>query len=137
MNPAEFDEVLKINEVGNIPFNRIASAYGIKPTILSDMKRNRTPNRKLNRFNRGLRDKYHMTEQMFRDMMDKQRGCCEICKESLDSYGKGYAHVDHNHRTGDVRGLLCHHCNTALGGFRDNTNYLSSAIKYLNRYEEV
>ena len=37
-----------------------------------------------------------------------------------------------DHETGRVRGLLCHHCNKALGGFKDSVEILTKAIKYLN-----
>jgi hypothetical protein len=40
--------------------------------------------------------------------------------------------VDHNHSTGEVRGLICQPCNKALGFFRDNTTSMENAIKYLN-----
>jgi hypothetical protein len=40
-------------------------------------------------------------------------------------------HVDHNHMTGKVRGLLCHHCNVGIGHFEDNIVLLSNAITYL------
>ena len=44
--------------------------------------------------------------------------------------------VDHCHTTGNVRGLLCDTCNTALGKFRDNIDLLNEAIKYLKKYEK-
>ena len=51
--------------------------------------------------------------------------CC-ICGEKQELV------IDHDHRTGKVRGLLCGSCNKGLGFFKDNKKYLNSAIKYLN-----
>ena len=50
---------------------------------------------------------------------------CAIC-----SIG-GKLHVDHDHATGKIRGLLCRGCNMGLGNFRDSTVYLNRAIEYL------
>lgn len=44
-------------------------------------------------------------------------------------------HVDHNHRTGKVRALLCHSCNVALGAVDDNRYRLQDILNYLNRHE--
>lgn len=41
-------------------------------------------------------------------------------------------HVDHSHTTKEIRGVLCFHCNLGLGHFKDNTEYLAAAIKYLS-----
>ena len=60
--------------------------------------------------------------------------CCDICNEHhttiKDRTGKSLA-VDHCHTTGEVRGLLCFGCNTALGRFKDDPTLLKNAIKYL------
>ena len=42
-------------------------------------------------------------------------------------------HIDHDHKTGEVRGALCHGCNIGLGGFKDNIDILNKAIEYLVR----
>ena len=60
-------------------------------------------------------------------MMDDQRGCCKICQDSMEER----ICIDHCHDTGDVRGLLCHKCNTALGLLRDDVTIMSRAISYL------
>ena len=62
-------------------------------------------------------------------MLGAQNGRCAICGRPETEAG-GLA-VDHCHATGKVRGLLCTLCNTALGKFRDRTDILRAAIRYL------
>lgn len=56
---------------------------------------------------------------------------CEICGAELRHYAKNGSAIDHCHTTGKVRGMLCGHCNKALGLFFDNTATLQQAILYL------
>lgn len=59
---------------------------------------------------------------------------CAICGKDIYLFGSkksNTAHVDHEHSTGKIRGLLCQECNTGLGKFRDNPLFLANAIKYL------
>lgn len=60
---------------------------------------------------------------------------CEICKKSKEDNGKRLA-VDHCHTSGEIRGVLCSDCNTGLGMFKDNTNFLETAIEYLKKHKE-
>ena len=53
-------------------------------------------------------------------------GFCEICRKFLDT-----PCIDHDHSSGALRGYLCRKCNTGLGMFDDNSEYLKSAIDYL------
>lgn len=62
----------------------------------------------------------------------KINGFCDICGKPEKSK-RFLLSVDHNHETGKIRGLLCGHCNKALGGFNDNIDTLKSAIKYLKK----
>lgn len=62
---------------------------------------------------------------------------CDICGRPETQIRTGKVKslaVDHNHTTGDVRGLLCSSCNTALGKFEDNPDLLNSAIAYLAKH---
>jgi hypothetical protein len=63
-------------------------------------------------------------------------GRCAIC--GTDSpRGNGSFPVDHDHRTGRVRGLLCHPCNTGIGLLGDSSNQLLAAVAYLMQHADV
>lgn len=62
-------------------------------------------------------------------MLRDQNGCCAICKTKPPK-GKRLD-IDHDHSTGEVRGLLCGLCNRGLGLFKDNPNTLRSAADYV------
>lgn len=76
-----------------------------------------------------LRRKYGLTPKGFDQILAQQNANCGICSTHLGSS----IHIDHDHATDEVRGLLCFTCNTALGKFRDNVELLRSAIAYLER----
>ena len=80
-----------------------------------------------------LKKKYGLSITEFDNMLLAQDNKCLICGQSLDLQNTKNVHVDHNHKTGIVRGILCSNCNKALGFFRDNPEYLRNAIKYLER----
>jgi hypothetical protein len=73
--------------------------------------------------------KYGITFDQYMQMLEDQNGVCRLCKGTNPS-GRRLA-VDHNHETGEVRGLLCSNCNTALGLLKDNPVLLEAAIAYL------
>jgi hypothetical protein len=78
-----------------------------------------------------------MDPEGFYAMLDEQNGRCRICGQSIegtDEKGKLLAHIDHDHDTGRVRGLLCQGCNTGLGMFKDSIRNLASAIVYLEEF---
>lgn len=81
------------------------------------------------RADKNLRLKFGMTLEDYDSMLEQQDGKCAICK-SEDSKGKRFS-VDHNHKTGEVRGLLCNPCNAALGLLKDSPEIINSAKEYL------
>ena len=89
-----------------------------------------SPERVLGRKNRNLIKNYGITLEDYNRMFGEQNGCCKICGKHQQDL-KASLHVDHNHTTGKVRGLLCHHCNVGIGHFEDNIALLSNAIAYL------
>jgi len=80
---------------------------------------------------RGLMRNYNITIKEKEDMYSKQNGKCLICNKDIQLNSIG-THVDHNHKTNKVRGLLCTKCNSILGFANDNQLILSNAINYLN-----
>ena len=76
-----------------------------------------------------LKKWYGITLDDKRNMFDKQDGKCAICSTNFIDFNK--AHVDHNHITKKVRGLLCRNCNLVLGHAQDNFQVLQKAALYL------
>jgi hypothetical protein len=70
---------------------------------------------------------YGLTVNKVVVMTERQAGVCAICLRSLE----GKPHVDHDHGSGEVRGLLCFNCNQGLGQFRDDVWSLRRAAEYL------
>jgi len=79
--------------------------------------------------------KYGITKDQYMEILDKQSNQCKICGNESPGVGKfKYLHVDHSHETGDVRGLLCQSCNTALGHMKESPDLLRSAAQYLESW---
>jgi len=77
-----------------------------------------------------LQREYNITLAEYDKMLEAQGGGCWICGKTPEENGMRLA-VDHNHKTGRVRGILCSFCNTALGKFDDSVGLLARAIEYL------
>ncbi len=76
-----------------------------------------------------LKRYYNMTVETYYKMLADQNGVCKICNKTC-STGRELC-VDHCHKTGKIRGLLCGKCNTGLGSFNDDKDKMLVAIKYL------
>lgn len=79
----------------------------------------------------ALKKFYNLTPEQWEGMYLAQSGRCLICDEEIP---RGSFHVDHDHASGAVRGLLCSSCNSGLGMFKDDIYRLQRAINYLERY---
>lgn len=93
-------------------------------------------------YERRYRDKrlmryYGITLATWEDMLAQQNGMCGICGDVLDLSRINRIHVDHDHATNKVRGLLCYHCNVGLGSFHDDPKRLRGAIAYLNHHSNA
>ena len=86
----------------------------------------------------SLKRKYGLTILEVNAMVEKQGGVCAICQQIPQ--GKKHhsqLHVDHNHITKQIRGMLCGNCNKALGLVREDPQVLEAMIKYLDQQEDL
>lgn len=81
---------------------------------------------------RNLKSKYGLSAEDYSMLLQSQGGGCAICRRTKDPVKKSL-HVDHDHQTGKVRGVLCSLCNKGLGFFADNLKLLRNAADYLER----
>jgi hypothetical protein len=70
-----------------------------------------------------------LTVAEYDEIWNRQGQKCGLCGDATTT-GRGW-HVDHNHESGKIRGIVCHNCNLGLGHFRDNPDFLRKAIEYL------
>lgn len=94
---------------------------------------------------RAWKRRYGLDPKEAYALIDQSRGCCEICKKTLTlpkgsriltgiKHAPSYtAVIDHDHNTGNIRGVLCRHCNSGLGFFCDSVERMQRAIEYIKR----
>ena len=83
---------------------------------------------KAQRVRTKLQYRYGLTPELVLTQLQQQHYKCAICSNEISISTK---HVDHCHKTGNIRGLLCAKCNKGIGLFSDNTTVLKNAIKYI------
>lgn len=84
-----------------------------------------------------IKRRYGCTLEVYNAMVVKQEGKCAICDVLHNpAEKKGRLYVDHCHKTGKVRALLCKHCNSMLGYSRDDTRILLEAVAYISRHKD-
>ena len=79
--------------------------------------------------------KFGVSYKQYKEILDFQGGCCANpgCKtKQPGAPGRKRFYIDHCHKTGKIRGLLCHSCNLALGHLQDKVEKLTGLIEYLN-----
>lgn len=80
-----------------------------------------------------LMKKFGLTLVSFKERVAAQQGLCAICRQSP---GKRTLDVDHDHRTGQIRNLLCRRCNFVLGAVKENRWVLKRMVAYLEEHRE-
>lgn len=79
-----------------------------------------------------LRRKYGITHAAYEELLKRQQGKCAICQSADCREKSGFWCIDHDHVTGQVRGLLCRMCNVGLGNLQESRLVLAMAVDYLS-----
>jgi len=87
----------------------------------------------------NLKTKYGVTLDFYEELVSKQEGRCGACGDRLNvsTTLRGAPPVDHCHKTGKVRAVLCHHCNTALGLLREDPDRVRKLMRYITEHNET
>ncbi|MEV6600713.1 endonuclease domain-containing protein [Actinoplanes sp. NPDC051346] len=123
-------------------YNQLHTTQPRRPckTCLSTYKRARYAKKDGDRVSHAqvLREKYNLTPAEYDRMLTNQQGLCAICGKAETARGRGGAPkrlaVDHDHRNGLVRQLLCHRCNLVTWAVEENPSLLDAVRAYLERH---
>jgi hypothetical protein len=116
------------------PRKRLLSTCGLDDCVSPSHMEYRAEARRTSRQSRARLVNYGVSESAFRNMWLCQGGACAICKTALSTKEDRAHAVDHDHKTDEVRELLCQHCNRGLGLFRDRPDLLRAAADYLVKH---
>ena len=75
--------------------------------------------------------RHGLSVEQYRAILQRQGSRCAVCREPLGDTRRD-RHIDHDHVTGAVRGILCPSCNLMIGHARDDPTVLAAAIAYLS-----
>jgi len=118
------------------PLTHYAKRNNRKNGIQSSCKECNVRNKKDPEYYRDwkLKAVYGITREHYDSLRQDQHYCCAICGIHEKHAKNATLCVDHNHDTGEVRGLLCHKCNVAIGLLQDNHEFCLNASQYLKEY---
>jgi hypothetical protein len=102
------------------------------PEKLKQRQKSYYERRKLMFSDRHLKTNYGITKEQYELLLKEQNNACAICLKPSSSFQRALS-VDHDHKTGQIRGLLCITCNLGLGCFNDDRKLFTNALIYLRR----
>ncbi len=85
--------------------------------------------------NKWYKEQYGISLDIFESKIEEQGNSCEICKKEFNN--TIIPCLDHNHKNGMIRGLLCKKCNSGIAFFNEDNEILLSAIGYLSKWENT
>lgn len=104
--------------------------------VCPDCRKDPRPNAQVRERARLLK-LYGLTQADWDALVRKQRDRCAICQTDRPG-GRGERwHIDHDHVTGQVRGLLCHRCNMGVGFFLDDPEIIKAAARYVTKHRQM
>jgi hypothetical protein len=104
------------------------------PERVKELRKKQNQKQRLAIRDSHLRRTYGIGLEQFYDIMEEQDYSCKICSVYIEEFADKIKHracVDHDHKTGSIRGVLCHSCNRGLGAFRDSPAIIRKAADYL------
>jgi hypothetical protein len=122
-----------IRDVNTVP-NRVFYIQGRCKTCWNKhyTERNKQVYDPLRERDRQLRKNFGISLEEYTKMYNDQGGVCAICNHESDTA----LHVDHNHTTNDIRGLLCHKCNHALGQLNEDLEIITNMYEYILKWSK-
>ena len=105
------------------------------PHYRASLKYSRSDKGKMQLRKNRLETIYGITEEQYQEFWDKQNGLCAICGKPEPTTQR--LHVDHDHKSNIVRGLLCGKCNRGIGMFEDSEDLLQQAIRYIKDAQQL
>lgn len=110
------------------------------PDCKKDRRSPAAEQRRKDRERRRTLARYGLTPAEYDGLVKRQRNRCAICRTTKvggPPTRSGYWHIDHDHVTGQVRGLLCGKCNTAIGLLQDDPDILAAATRYVAKHRQM
>lgn len=83
-------------------------------------------------FRSRLRTAFGITEEQYNELLEKQNNSCALCKKNREHFDRRFA-VDHDHQSGEIRGLLCFYCNHKLIGRHRDADLLRRMADYVSQ----
>lgn len=124
-NTPEINKSMSINRIGK---NNPAWKGGVTPQQKKDYAQKWRKDNESHVRDKEYRKRFGITLEEYDVLLNIQNGVCAICGNKCN---RGRLAVDHCHKTGRIRGLLCRKCNAILGLMNDDLNWLNNAHKYL------
>jgi hypothetical protein len=98
--------------------------------VCPDCRKDPRPDAQIRDRRRTLRT-YGLTQEEWDRLIALQGNACAVCKTTQPGGRSEHWHIDHDHVTGQVRGLLCHRCNLGIGQLRDDPQIMMAAARYV------